>query len=132
MTENLKQFERDGPQPRRKDVSSQGFVKGYLAAAILMSVIVEIQAVLVALRARSHHIALWHSEGFILVLVIMVPWAWAIIGYRRVRAANVSSGGSQEVLLALQYNGVMLLFWAYAVMMIISNAMSYLTNFTSG
>jgi hypothetical protein len=105
-------------------------IKGLLGVAIFISAFVEFQAVLLTLHLKSHHVEGWYLEAFILVVATLLPWLWALTGYRRFKAAIIVSGGSQNSLLALQYHGVMLLFWSYLAMMLILNVLMMFSNFT--
>lgn len=127
MTDNLERLEREWPQQRPKHVLTQGRVKGYLAAAILMSAVLEILAGVVVLRARSHHIQGWNLDAFTIVVSTLIPWPAAIIGYRRIKHAIILSGGSQDIALALQYHGAILLFCTFIAMTMIFNVTMSLT-----
>jgi hypothetical protein len=114
MTDNLEQLERDWPQPRPKDLSPRGTVNIFLALTVLLAVVAEMQVIMVILHLKSHHVELWYVKAFNLEMAVLIPGLAAIAFYRKVKAAVIASGSHRDLLLYIQFHGILALMLIYA------------------
>jgi len=56
--DNLEQLEKDWPQKRPKNLTSRGIMRLNLAGAAIFSVSAIFSAVVITVRAKSHHVEL--------------------------------------------------------------------------
>jgi hypothetical protein len=116
MTDILEQLERDSPSRPGKDLPA---VQYHLLLAVFFSVLSGAFVVFHVDEARLHHVHSWQLYAIYLSLAILTPWAYALIGYGRLKKSALAAGTSAAILRGFLIHGSRALLAACAAMYVV-------------